>query len=54
MKDNTNSVSNLDKQKKPLSGEVTDKNIISKTTVAAMKAANKFGLKSLNLNPQER
>lgn len=50
MKDNTNSMSNLDKQKKQLSGEVTDNNIISKTTISAMKAATKFGVKSFDLD----
>jgi hypothetical protein len=47
-------MSNLDKQKKPLSEEVTDKNITSKTTISAMKAASKFGLKSLDLSPQKK
>ena len=53
MKSNTNSMSNLDKQKKQLSEEVADKDIVSKTTIYAMKAANKFGLKSLELNSKK-
>lgn len=54
MKNDTSAMSNLDKQKKQLSGEVTDKDVISKTTISAMKAASKFGLKSLDLNSQKK
>jgi len=45
---NEKTMSNLDKQKSPLKSEVTDKDAVSKVSISAMRASNRFKLSSIN------